>query len=226
MTRKREIPKIAQAPKLNDRVVTLLTRLCFMEHREGYADIIFVFGSRFCIDENAEIVHDLLERGLAKEVVLTGGSPEFDDLEQMDISEAELLLKKIRTEDFPNVKFYYEDKSHHTLANVTEAMQVVNFDYFDRIIFVAKSFASRRAYLSLKKYLPDKKYLSVTYDAAYPDEQRITQKNWYSTEEGRGRVWGEFLRIKKYGEKGDIEYGEPVRRMIKEIEELTGTPKG
>lgn len=218
---KRDIPKVAQAPKLNDKAKKLLTELCFMEHQEGWADLIFVFGSRYGIDENAEIVHDLLERGLAKEVVLTGGSPEFDDLEQMSISEAELLLKKIRTEDFPHVTFYYEDKSHHTLANVTEAMQVVNFDYFDRIIYVAKSFASRRSHLSLEKHVPKKKLMSVTYDALYPDDtRRITRKNWHEFETGKGRVWGEFLRLKKYGEQGDIDISK-IDRLLKDIDKLT-----
>ena len=32
----------------------------------------------------------------------------------------------------------------------------------------------------------------------------ITKDNWYKTELYRKRVYGEYLRIKKYSEKGDI----------------------
>ncbi len=34
------------------------------------------------------------------------------------------------------------------------------------------------------------------------------------------RVWGEFLRIKLYGERGDIYYDEPVKVLVDEINSL------
>ena len=47
--------------------------------------------------------------------------------------------------------------------------------------------------------------LQKTYDAMYYDDSLVIGRdNWQNTKEGRERVWGEFLRIKHYGQRGDI----------------------
>ena len=48
----------------------------------------------------------------------------------------------------------------------------------------------------------------------------IARENWHTFEFGRTRVWGEFLRIKTYGQRGDIEYNE-VRELVEEIDQET-----
>lgn len=218
---KREIAKNLKCPKLSKEAINLLSKLCFIPQKIEEADLIFVFGSRFGMDDNTAAIKELLDEDIAKRVILTGGNPQFDDLDTMGDTEAEILLKMIDVKKYPHVAFYSENKSHHTLANVTEAMEIIDFDEIKKIVFVTKSFASRRGYLSLRKLLPKQKLMTRTYGAIYPDsEHRITKNSWHKFEEGRNRVWGEFLRIAKYGRRGDIEFRE-VEALVKQIELIT-----
>ena len=72
----------------------------------------------------------------------------------------------------------------------------------------------------MRKHLPHHQLMAKTYGAIYPDmEERITKNSWHKFEDGRNRVWGEFLRIAKYGRRGDIAFDE-VEDLVLEIEKL------
>ncbi len=48
-------------------------------------------------------------------------------------------------------------------------------------------------------------------------EKEITRYDWHTFDFGRRRLWGEYLRIKEYGNREDIEY-EEVKDLVEEIE--------
>jgi hypothetical protein len=74
----------------------------------------------------------------------------------------------------------------------------------------------------LKKFLPKIQIYQKTFNTKYITAKKdIDKNNWYTFKFGRERVWGEFLRIKKYGSRGDIEYAS-VKNLIKEIEKELG----
>lgn len=215
---KRQIPKHPVVPELNNEAVALITQLCFREDTETDADLLFVFGTCVSIDDAASTVSDLLGIPSIRSLVLTGGIPEYADTFLHGKPEAVLLYDAL--EDFiaPGVDILLETYSTHTLENVTEALKLKDFSHYKKILFVSKSFAAGRAYLTLKKYVPNSQLLQKTFDAHYPhDEQRISRDSWHQFEAGKQRVWGEFLRIREYGQRGDIAYDD-VRPLVREIE--------
>ncbi|MBN8828384.1 MAG: hypothetical protein J0H68_06725 [Sphingobacteriia bacterium] len=77
-----------------------------------------------------------------------------------------------------------------------------------------------RHYLTFKKYFPKTTLFYETYEPSYLNDNStytIKKENWFLFPFSIQRIWGEFLRIKMYGNKGDIEF-EEVRNLVQEIE--------
>ncbi|MEY8745967.1 hypothetical protein AB9M62_42830 [Bacillales bacterium AN1005] len=65
----------------------------------------------------------------------------------------------------------------------------------------------------MRKHLhPDITYMPALFDTVYENIE-INRQNWAETEIGRSRVYGEYLRICKYGDRGDIEMLEERLRI-------------
>lgn len=136
------------------------------------------------------------------------------------MSEAALVSQQIAHLN-DSADIYAEETSKNTLANVTEGLKVFDFSYASSLAFIFPSHGARRGYLNLRKYCPHTDIYQCPYDAHYPNEiEPISRKNWYYTEHGQRRVWGEYLRIKEYGLRGDIAFDE-VADMIAEISTYT-----
>ncbi len=202
----REIEKEPDVPELSDEQIRSITNLCFRaDDLLEPADLIFVFGSSHHVQELACIISDLLSKKLSDKVFITGGRPDYIDSRKIDKEESSLIFDYLDRKLFKDVEFYSENKSTHTTENVTEALKVLDFSKYKKIIFIFKSHASGRGYLTLKKYLPETKLIQLSYNASYHDGvEVIAKENWYKTDLGKKRVWGEYLRIKKYSERGDI----------------------
>lgn len=71
------------------------------------------------------------------------------------------------------------------------------------IMFLAKARHSGRCFRTLRKLFPDTRLNALTYDAEY-DGIIVSEQNWQAYSISRGRVYGEYLRIKKYAAQGDI----------------------
>ena len=97
-------------------------------------------------------------------------------------------------------------------------MELFDFTGENKIGFIFPSYASQRGYLTLRRFLPRAQIIQFSYDAVYPESGRpISPEKWHTFDFGRRRVWGEFLRIRQYGQRGDIAYGE-VKDLVEKIE--------
>jgi len=203
---KREIEKEPEVPELSTSDIDNITKICFRnDDILEPADLIFVFGSSHHTKELADIISNLLSKKLSNKVFITGGRPDYIDSRKIDKSENLLILDHIDRRLFEGVEFYTENKSVHTTGNVTEALKVLDFSKYKKIIFIFKAHASGRGYLTLRKYLPETKLIQLSFNTSYHDDAEIiTKENWYKTDFGKKRVYGEYLRIKKYSERGDI----------------------
>jgi predicted solute-binding protein len=211
-------------PTLNQKTIELLTKLCFREDDElEKVDSIFVFSSAHEIEKLSVLIEKLLSNNIAKNIFITGGETR-DLLNQCDEiksykTEADLLLSKINQEKFKNINFFMERKSTNTLENVLETLQFENFKNSKSILFIFKSHAAGRGYLTLKRFFPNVKILQKTINTKFRKSPlEITKNNWHTFQFGIQRVWGEYLRIIKYGLRGDIEY-ETAKNIIEQIEE-------
>lgn len=201
----REIEKEPDVPQLSVEQIKIITDLCFRaDDVLEPADLVFVFGSSH-IEELTSIIIQLLISSLSKKVFITGGKQDYVDSKKIDKEESSLIFDHLDRKLFKDIEFYTENKSTNTTENVNEALKVLDFSNYNKIIYIFKSHASGRGYLTLKKYLPNTKLMQKTYNASYYGGQEvITRENWYKTDLGRKRVWGEYVRIKKYSERGDI----------------------
>ncbi len=218
-----EIKRNPQTPELSQEAIELLTKLCFRPDTQlEPVDLIFEFSSPREPDRVVQIIENLLKNNISRKVFVTGGMPDFVDSPKLGKSESEILLEKIDLSKFPEVQFFSENKSTNTLDNVTEALKVLDFRNYEKVLFIFKRHDSMRAYLSLKKFLPNTKILQQTFAGLYVGTDRPLDENtWHTYEFGKTRVWGEFLRIKKYGRRGDIFYDEKIDEIIKQIDKLT-----
>ena len=218
----REVEGHPEAPLLSEELTRLLTELCFRpDDSIEPVDLLFVFSSTTGTDLLAKLVEDLLDKGITNKVFITGGIPAFEDAEKIPKPECELVLEKIDKTKYPGVQFYTEDKSTNTLENLTEALKVLDFSSYDRVMFIFKKHDPRRAYLTLRRFLPKTKLIQKTFAPIYTGTDRSLDKDtWHTYDFGISRVWGEYLRIKKYGERGDIAYDEDTRSLVLQIENL------
>lgn len=221
-----EIERNPSSPKLNAKAKRLLTELCFRKD-DGLKSVngIFVYSSTTGIEKMIKLLEKDLRLGISKKVFITGGLPPKelakDLLVKGTTKEADLVLRALHPERFSDVKFFVERKSSNTLENVTETLKNPEFRKCKSLLFVFKSHAAGRGYLTLKKFFKSATILQRTFNTRYKRANKtITRNNWHTFAFGRDRVWGEFLRIKTYGKRGDIEYG-LVERIVKEIEEET-----
>jgi hypothetical protein len=81
------------------------------------------FERAYSAKQLASVVEDLLDKKISNKVFITGGTPS-----------------------------YTENALRNTLENVTEALKVLDFFSYSTILFVFKTHAAGRGYLTLKKY--------------------------------------------------------------------------
>ena len=150
-----------------------------------------------------------------------GGSTYKDTVRFVDKPESSYILDEINLSQYSDVQFYSEINSRNTLENVTEALKILDFSDYKSILYISKSHDCKRCWLTLKRFLPNAKLLQQTFSGLYPNTDRVlAPDNWSTFDFGISRVWGEYLRIKKYGERGDIAYDEDTRQLVFEIESL------
>lgn len=210
-------------PLFNKEACQLITRLCFRKDDQPQkVDGIFVYASAIGLKDLSDLIKKLLLQGFSDQLFLTGGitpQPLSKELEIKDKQcEADLILNKLGPKETKGVKVFVERKSSNTLENVTETLKNPAFKKCRNLIFIFKAHASGRGYLTLRKFFPQTKILQQSFAVTYPRaSQPIKRETWSTFDFGRRRVWGEFLRIRKYGAKGDIAHQE-VKNLIKKIE--------
>lgn len=216
----REISRNPEVPELTIEEINSLTHLCFRDDdripRETVINVLFAYSTNMSGDRLADAVKGMLSRHPVQTAMVTGGIPDYADM-NASVPEYRLVLDEIDPGLYPDVRFYYEAASRNMLENVTLALKVWNFSSAPVVCFISKSHAAGRGYLTLKKFLSGD-LLQRTYSAQYPGTSYpITPNNWHTFAFGRQRVWGEYLRIKTYGERGDIWYPPEIRELVNTI---------
>lgn len=215
----KEIRRNPPTPSLSPQVVERLTDLCFRRDQEvPKSDLIFVFATAVSFKETGDLITHLIKKGTANQIFLTGGNPAFKDSRKNEKPESALMRESFNPSLLQEAEVFTEDRSTNLLGNVVEALKVSDFRRYHKIVFISKSHVAGRAYLTLRKFLNQDQIFQQTVEALYPETDRaIGPSNWFTFAFGRERVWGEFLRIKEYGRRGDIAFDE-VRTLVGNIE--------
>lgn len=222
-----EIERNPKTPELSPRAIELLTELCFRKNdKPEKVDGIFVFSSTINVQEIIEILKNLLNQKVSSRVFLTGGRPPQFNLVGMNGFVVEMILSKLDQSQFPEVSFSTENRSTNTLECVTETLTNPKFIQCQSILFISNNYSAGRCYLSLRKFFPDVKILQTTFSPQHYTlsssslSYNIDRDDWFNSETATKRVWEEYLKIKDYGIKGDIEYNE-VKDLVTKIEQET-----
>ncbi len=146
--------------------------------------------------------------GYAPRLVVTGGikpgAPRHFAWTDGESSEARVIVRELVARGVPLSAIAWEDRSRNSLENVRCALAVFDFAAVRSVMFVGKSLGAGRQLATLRKVLPGNiAFVPFTFDAEVHDT-RISRRDWAATEVGRARVWGEYLRMRIYGARGDI----------------------
>lgn len=204
-------PMISKTPdvpsQLTQEEIDFLTQVTFYEEVSPQkCDVLFIFSGTH--PGHWEKAIEAYQKGYVDKILVTGGrsltGTPHPDWHFEGQTEADVIMAFLLEAGIPKDCIVAEKKSTNTLENVTCAKEVFDFSTVDRVMFSCKSHATGRQWRTLVRNIPNEiEYIPYTFDAAYK-ETPISRYNWMETEIGRSRVWGEYLRIKYYGEKGDI----------------------
>lgn len=201
------IPKSPEVPELNSDDINFLTDIVFGTKIEPkQCDVIFIFSGTHPGHWKKAI--EAFKNGYAKKIIVTGGKsktgiphPDWDIKKE---TESEIIIAHLLDAGVPLASIISENISSNSLENVIYAKEVFDFNTVEKIMYICKSHAAGRQGRTLAKHIPSHiQLIPYTFDTSYHDIT-VSRDIWMNSEEGRSRVWGEYLRILYYGEKGNL----------------------
>jgi len=183
---------------VNQDELRKITDYIFLESKPQKADLAIVFGTRY--PEPVKKVFELYQNGLISKILVSGGTNKIANKNEAQQMSVDLIKLGVKKEDI-----LVENKSTNTLENVLLSKNIIEnnigFENIKKIIAVVKHYHSRRSLMTLKKHFPKNiKMIPTSYDI-----YGFTKNDWFKKEKGKEKVMSEWLKIKKYLEKGDIE---------------------
>jgi uncharacterized SAM-binding protein YcdF (DUF218 family) len=194
-------------PEFTKKQIDWLTDIAFYyDEKPEPCDAVFVFGGTH--PGHWEKAIEAYHTGLSSTFVVTGGvSPtgkKHAAWEERTAPESHVIRRKMIEAGVPEEKIFYEDRSRNSMENVIYALEEFDFTMVNSLLVVTKEHGAGRQIRTLQKHLPKTvRFVPFGFPAVYSGEG-ITRDNWHLTREGRSRVWGEYLRICKYGDAGHL----------------------
>jgi hypothetical protein len=201
------IAKEPGAPDFSEKKIKDITEIVFGEKKDVVkCEALFVFSGTH--PGHWEKAVEAFEKGLCSEIIVTGGKSltgvPHPDWPGHSVKEADVILSHLLKAGVPHNKIFHESQSTNSLENVLYAKEIYDFSSIRSLMYICKSHAAGRQERTLRKHLGKQlKYIPFSFNAEYQGIS-VNRENWSYTETGRNRVWGEFIRILTYGEKGDI----------------------
>jgi len=175
-----------------------ITEYIFLESDIKQADLALVFGTRH--SEAINKVYELYKDKFIGKVLISGGVNRVTGKNEALEMSKKLIAFGIRDEDI-----ILENMSTNSLENVLFSKKIIDeklgLNNIKSIIVIVKHYHSRRALMTLKKHFPKNiKIILATYEV-----YGFNKNNWFESEAGREKVLGEWDKILRYTEKGNIE---------------------
>lgn len=169
----------------------------FLDSSPHVADLAIIFGTRH--EEPIFVFLNLCKKKVVTRVLITGGTNRVTGLNETEEIAKELIQRGVSSEDI-----YLENKSTNSLENVIFSKEVIDkkigLKNITDIIYITKHYHAKRALLTLKKYFPE----HITFHPMIYSLYNFDKSNWHKSETGKNKVLGEYEKIKKYQDKGDI----------------------
>ena len=186
---------------MTNRIISDISNYIFIEDTPCEADAIFLPGGSH--PEQPEYAAELYKNGFAKYIIPSGGiSIKRDEWpgvrSKADIyngiynSDCEFFTDVLIKNGVPIPSIFGENKSRYTKENALFSREVVDANdlKIKKAIIVCKAFHARRCFMLYQMAFP-KTEIKVCPVHCY----NITKENWYKSELGIDRVFGELARL-------------------------------
>ena len=199
----RSIPREVAVEDLSPEEIEHITQTVFVASESQPTDLLFIFGTSTIDNEILESVARDCLQGRFSKVLVTGLSGRLYDETGKPV--ARIMRDELIARGVPSDIILVQDRSTNTLEDVAFSLDVLEKHDVspESIAFLCKAHHSGRCLRSLRKFFPSQTLSPVTYLAEY-DGVKVSKADWYKHPVSRGRVYGEYLRIIKYTERGDI----------------------
>lgn len=163
------------------------------------SDIIFIFGGMI-MPKVWERALELYNQQYANYIIISGGIGGLTKRLGGSKPEAEVIEEYLMTHGVPSKAIITEIKSTNTLENVIfglETLKEHNLPH-NKIIITSKPFHMRRCLATFQKHSSGLEILCCPPQGTFEELIDRPQDEYYK------RLVEEVMRLKKYGEKGDI----------------------
>ena len=199
----RSIPREVAVNDLSPEEIKHITQTVFVASEPQPAELLFIFGTSSIDSEILDAVAcDYLQDRFPK-ILVTGlsGRLYYETGRPLaSIMRDELIARGVSSD-----AILVQDRSTNTLEDVAFSLDVLEQHNIspNSIAFLCKAHHSGRCLRTLRKFFPFQTLSPITYVAEY-DGVKVSKEDWYQHEISRGRVYGEYLRIIRYTERGDL----------------------
>jgi uncharacterized SAM-binding protein YcdF (DUF218 family) len=204
------IPNWPQPPALSEVAIAEITDVVFgAPETPPPCNLIFIFGGShpglWIAGAQA------YQLGLGPHILATGGykptAIRHHSWQHGTRAEALVIRDELVARGVPEQHITVEDRSTNSLENILFAQALYDFSTLHSILVVCRSHGVGRQCRTLRRHTDPS--ISVH---AYPfatnvgrEGVPITRDNWMTMEDSRAGIFSNFLKIIKYGRKGDIE---------------------
>ncbi|GGH87225.1 vancomycin permeability regulator SanA [Pullulanibacillus pueri] len=179
-----------------------ITQLIFngLEDDQKNGDCIMVFGSSLAHKYRLPKAIELYQHGRAGKLLFSGGVTWKGNAHP----EAICLKERALELGIPEKDILIETLSKHTKENVLASLLVLdrafNLHHIKRLLVVTTRYHIKRAYLTLKTYMPD----WIEFSLCPVDDQLTQEAHWFLTPKGYKRVETEAKKLIQYVQQGVI----------------------
>ena len=231
----RIIDKLPKTPKFNETIVRLITAFLFLKDQEGkfYPETILqIMGNIAFLDNlshkalnvikenpdtniiisggiNPNYKENSQETGLVKKLYVAGGKRNWHDA--LTIPEAEIIQKELNNIGIQK-SLLLETTSTNSKENFQNASELGYYKEAKHLTILTTKENTLRTKLTAQQNLPQFKESQIStigYTASVDALGiKVDENHWAENELSKQYVYGEFLRIAKYTEMGEISLSE------------------
>ena len=197
------IPREVAVNDLSTEEIQHITQTVFVASESQPVELLFIYGTSSIDSEILDTLACDYLQGRFPKVLVTGLSGRL--YYETGRPLASIMRDELTARGVPSDVILVQDSSTNTLEDVAFSLDVLEQHNIspESIAFLCKAHHSGRCLRTLRKFFPFQTLSPITYVAEY-NGVKVSKEDWYQHEISRGRVYGEYLRIIKYTERGDL----------------------
>lgn len=249
----RIIDKLPKTPKFNEVIVRLITTFLFINDQKQKLSpktILQIMGNIAFLDDLSAKVLDVIKENPYPNIVISGGiNPNYKNENQetnlvkmlytaggkrnwndaLNVPEAEIIKRELQSKGVQN-PLTLEASSTNSKENFLNVDSLGYYKGAEHLTILTTKENTLRAKLTAQKNLPqfkEEQISTIGYAASVKAYGiKVDEEHWADQELSQQYVYGEFLRIVKYSEMGEISLSKlQAKKLENIIEEMNNYQK-